>query len=224
MDSYLRLYYQSAKEKPISISGGVSLFLSIIASFNFFFRWIEEDIMNTILLIIPVVAFFVILLIYTPYAIYKKQRLLNDELKQEKQKLEKDLEIAAKQVVAPPDALISSTLQNMNIRIGDLAREDFVIRKKVFDNCHIYGPAIIAIRDSTFTHNIFKEVVPSGALIETSNEIISGAILLEDCVVRDCTLHKIGIIGSPETIKKIRGGFVNKPSNSQSPHTPKYGH
>jgi hypothetical protein len=114
------------------------------------------------------------------------------------------------QIFAMPDALVAPTLQNMNIRISDLTREEFTIRNKVFDNCHIYGPAIIALTNSTITKSIFEEVVPSGALIETSNKIISGAILLENCIVRNCTLHKIGIIGAPEAIKKIKEGFIAK--------------
>jgi hypothetical protein len=120
-DSYLSSYWQSAIEKPISISGGISLLLSILATFNYFFKWIEEGTMNTILLIIPVVTFFIILLIYTPYAVYKKERkkikALQEIVEHGSQESLCDLR---RQLREPKVMDIANTLQKLNERLQKL--------------------------------------------------------------------------------------------------------
>ncbi len=108
---------------------------------------------------------------------------------------------------ATPDALSSPLLQNMNVRINDLTRENFIIRNKTFENCHIYGPAIIICSDCVIVKNSFEEVIPEGAFIETTNTTISGAVSLEHCILKNCVLHKISMIGNPEQIKDIKKGF-----------------
>jgi hypothetical protein len=121
-DSYLSSYWQSAREKPISISGGISLLLSILATFNFFFKWIEESTMNTILLIIPVAAFFIILLIYTPYAVYKKGRNKIKELQEIiEHGSQESLRDLRRQIREPKVMDIADTLQKLNERLQELA-------------------------------------------------------------------------------------------------------
>jgi len=127
-------------------------------------------------------GFILISVILTSHSLYKNKRLK----------------------FATPDELTAPLLQNMSIRISDLAREDFTIRNKAFYNCHIYGPAIIFPSGCTFFNLSLVEVASNGCLVETTNKIISGAIGLENCVIRDCIFHKISFIGPPKMINEIR--------------------
>lgn len=114
--------------------------------------------------------------------------------------------VPALRLLATPDELTQSVLQNRDIRLADLVREDFMIRYKTFINCHIYGPAVILPKGkTTFVHPIML-VSPESGLIETSNATVSGAVVLYNCTVQDCTFHDISIIGSPQQIAKIKAG------------------
>jgi len=111
---------------------------------------------------------------------------------------------------ATPDALTPSILQNMNIRISDLTREEQIIRNRTFDNCHIYGPAIIITDNCIITPKAdFTEIDPNGIFIETTNKIVSGAIKLDTCVIKNCTFHKISFIGSSEGIRRLKERVIN---------------
>jgi hypothetical protein len=129
-ESYLYSYWQSAKEKPVSISGGISLLLSILATFNYVFEWIEESTMNTFLLVIPVATFFIILLIYTPYAVYKKERdkskKLQEIIEHGSQESLRDLR---RQLRKPKVTSIASILQSLNRRLQELV--DITIRNGI---------------------------------------------------------------------------------------------
>jgi hypothetical protein len=110
---------------------------------------------------------------------------------------------------ATPDELTQSVLRNRDIRLADLTREDFTIRNKTFDNCHIYGPAIMCARDCIITGIIFERSLES-SLITTTNKHISGAILLDNCVMKDCTLHRVSFIGTQEQISRIKANVKLK--------------
>lgn len=106
---------------------------------------------------------------------------------------------------ATPDSLTSPVLRNMDIRISDLVREDFTIRNKTFENCRIYGPAIITLTSgNVISHNKFMEVDIEGTFIVTTNNAILNAIALEGCIITNCTLHKISFIGNSEQIGLIK--------------------
>jgi hypothetical protein len=109
---------------------------------------------------------------------------------------------------ATPEALIPTTLQNMNIRISDLAREESIIRNKTFDNCQIYGPAMIVPRNCIKMGQLtLAEIDPNGVFIETKNRTASGVIWLDNCVIKDCTFHKISFIGSLADLKSVKKDF-----------------
>ena len=111
---------------------------------------------------------------------------------------------------ATPDELTASILQNKNIRIGDLTREESVIRGKTFENCHIYGPAIIGLQDCILSSvNKFTEIDVNGVFIETTNKTVSGAIGFDACVIKNCVFHKISFIGSPKSIRGLKEKFFS---------------
>ncbi len=108
---------------------------------------------------------------------------------------------------ATPDALASPVLRDMNIRISDLAREEIVIRNRIFENCHIYGPAIIyPMKGTVISYNTFTEITLDGVFVVTLNKEVAGAIGLENCTITHCTLHKISFIGDSNEINYIKKG------------------
>ncbi len=112
---------------------------------------------------------------------------------------------------ATPDALIPAVLQDLNVQLADLTRADFVIRNKVFVNCHIYGPAIVLPKGQCVL-DIRLEGSPDISFIETSSKTAYGATVLQDCKIIGCTLHKISFIGSAKQIAewKAKAASVRK--------------
>lgn len=115
---------------------------------------------------------------------------------------------------ATPDELIPSLLQNKTIRLADLVREDFTIRNRTFDNCHIYGPAVIFFTGGIFIDNVLKRIDITNIdanFIETTNTGVLGVIVFDNCVIKKCTFYNISFIGNSERIAKIKAGFSNSP-------------
>lgn len=143
--------------------------------------------------------FILISISLTSFSIYKNKekqiRILKNDLAESK-----------KQIFATPDALTSSILRNMDIRIADLVREDFIIRGRIFENCHIYGPAILgAIGTDNIVYNPkLRQISKNGYFVATTNKEISGAIGVDGCVFKNCTFHRISIIGPPAIIEKMK--------------------
>lgn len=150
--------------------------------------------LSTIVLVI-FGLFLLVRLIMAPYEIYKEQKKQIEEYQKE-----------AKQF-ATPDELTASHLKGLTIRIADLVREDIVIRNKVFEDCYIYGPAMLAlIKDNIFVENQMGGSLES-IFVPTENPKIIGAIALENCVFKKCHFRNTGIIGLPAEIEKIKQGF-----------------
>ena len=111
--------------------------------------------------------------------------------------------------LATPDELISSNLQNLSFRIVDLARDDFIVRNKTFDNCHIYGPASIRLKDSVLIDSTVEgesHIIESHFIV-TTNRYAYGPVLLQDCVIKNCTFHKISFLGSEAQIAKFKAAL-----------------
>ncbi len=82
-ESYINAWWQSVKDKPYAISEAVSLAILFLAVANLYFKWIKDNTMNIILLIVPVASFLLIALFFVPYAIWKKQKQTTSILEQE---------------------------------------------------------------------------------------------------------------------------------------------
>jgi len=113
-------------------------------------------------------------------------------------------------IFATPDELIPSVLENMTIRISDLVREDHVIRNRIFKNCYIYGPAMIGVKNVNIFINSGIEGNYDITFIETTNKLVIGVIEIQDCTFTDCHFRKIGFIGSPENIAKLKPQILPK--------------
>lgn len=109
---------------------------------------------------------------------------------------------APKKEPATPEELTQTFIHGRVVRIGDVTGSKDVIKGKIFEECDIYGPAILVVGDDPNT-------LPSG-LIENSfdaagrsfEEIVIGiqydadwplgGIMLEDCQFKRCNFHLVG--------------------------------
>lgn len=111
---------------------------------------------------------------------------------------------------AMPDALISPVLQGLTIRIGNLAREDNVIRNRTFDNCQIYGPSVILPSGCTFIKCLFDTSNRDSIFIITTNKTIANATVFEFCIFKNCVFHKMSFIGPSELIEDLKSKISNE--------------
>jgi hypothetical protein len=102
-------------------------------------------------------------------------------------------------------------LRGYSFRIVDLAGTDGIIRNKVFEDCWIYGPAILygSGDDVYLVQSLFNENTPGHKLtaddifIETpDNRVITSAVVLQHCTIRRCHLINIQVIGTRDLIDK----------------------
>ena len=111
-----------------------------------------------------------------------------------------------------PEQITGHALNGHTIDMNDLTRKTNVIDGRTFENCHIYGPAMI-----TFTNQIV-----SGAMFEVPNndldallidvgkgagKRIPGVIGFHNCIIKNCTFHNIGIIATADVLESIRKAF-----------------
>lgn len=169
-----------------------------------------EAIMNIDLWWFPLIVLgtmFAIRLLLTPYWVYKDKQIQIADLETSLSQAEKERDEARSRLFATPDELIGQTLRGLSIRIADLARDDFIIRGRTFEDCHIYGPACIAPLGTTFITGNSFDAPPDAVFIGVEQDNISGAIGVEDCVFRRCTFKRIGIIGPSDYIEEIKKGL-----------------
>lgn len=107
---------------------------------------------------------------------------------------------------ATPDQLLAATYSGMQIRIADLTRENTFIKGKVFENCDLYGPAVVYF-DSSNVVDIsidLSDAPIDSILISTSNVGLSGVVGFRNCVLKNVLLIHIGIIGTPDAIQALK--------------------
>ena len=116
------------------------------------------------------------------------------------------LEGARRTMLATPDQLLDSHLRNLQIRIADLVREDFVIRGRVIEDCYLYGPAMITLLNSNLLRCVFdgnRDIT----LVEVTQPRIQGAILFEQCTLNRCHFRRVAVIGQSELLNKLLANF-----------------
>lgn len=102
-------------------------------------------------------------------------------------------------------------LSHRSFRIYDIPRDDDgIIRNRTFEDCDIYGPAVLVPLSGRLDGCSFEGDADT-VLWELSprQERIVGAIGLEDCIFRRCRFRRIGLAGTGEFIEKAREDFAN---------------
>ncbi len=93
------------------------------------------------------------------------------------------------------------------VRLCEIAGDEGIINGFEFTGCHIRGPAVLVVQDSTLDRPqlrgtadaLFWEIPPS-----RTNVI--GAILAINCIFDRCTFENVGLAGSPEFIRQMKQG------------------
>lgn len=99
------------------------------------------------------------------------------------------------------------------VYIADLARKDIELKGKTFEDCQIFGPAIIAPYYGSwpFYKCTWAEDDPDNLLWEgiLSREKYVGVIGIEtDCTFRRCHFVRVGILVNEETYKRLKAGTM----------------
>jgi hypothetical protein len=109
---------------------------------------------------------------------------------------------------APPEELISNSLNGLTIRIADLAAQSTTIRNKVITDCYLYGPAVVFPDNSAITYCEFTDHNISNVVIVTTNELVAGVITFESCIITRCHFINVALICTPDELEELEKGFI----------------
>jgi hypothetical protein len=127
----------------------------------------------------------------------------------------KSLDTSKKAEQPPPQTInpLETYFSKKIIRLVDLIYdEQYEVKGKTFEDCVIFGPALIAfvppgnISDCTWRgdpDSLFIEVVPKERAI--------GIVGIKDCTFRRCRFVGIGMIGPKEAVEHWKKGFKQSP-------------
>lgn len=103
-------------------------------------------------------------------------------------------------------------IQDQSFPISMVAH-DGLIRGRTFDDCDIYGPAVIHISGAGVGQLVSCTISGSAqnSLVVTQALPI-GAIVTLDCNFMNCRFYKISFVGTKEQIAHFRAGFSVEPS------------
>jgi len=131
-------------------------------------------------------------------------------------------------VISPANRLLSlSRLVGLHIRIVDVAI-DGCIEDRTFEDCSIYGPAIL-IHEGYADHrncDYFAKVDDLHWLVKEEELQAAGerlgAIHVKNCVFIRCRFHNVGFVGTPSSLaqfssqtKVVSSPTVSSPPSSQ---------
>ena len=93
-------------------------------------------------------------------------------------------------------------------RIADLADANNVIQGRSFEDCYIYGPAVLYPTEYTDLQTSTFDATSEAAFLPVGPNAIgggaTGVILLKDCKFRRCHFIKIAFAGTSEEVEKWR--------------------
>jgi hypothetical protein len=103
--------------------------------------------------------------------------------------------------------LAESYFKDQELWIADFARRSVVIKDKVFEDCQIFGPAVLApFNPGTFDDCSWAEAADPEAVlweVDPDRETYVGAIGLENCVFRRCHFARVGILVTPDEYRRL---------------------
>lgn len=114
-------------------------------------------------------------------------------------------------VFASPDKLTAEHIQGLTFRLADLlVVGSSTIKGRMFEDCDIYGPAVIfMVKNNAILFCRFPEVPNAESLFITAPRLtwVAGIVGIEACIFRHCTFHNVGFIATPEDKEKYVKGF-----------------
>ncbi len=104
--------------------------------------------------------------------------------------------------------LSATYLQGVPLRLVDIPRTGFSIKGRTFENCDIFGPAIMApVSKSMIVGCAFQTELPgvwSPVLWPIPDDAtVIGVIGLVDCTFKNCRFHGVGIAGSRRNLANL---------------------
>jgi hypothetical protein len=99
--------------------------------------------------------------------------------------------------------LAGPLLRGLVVRIVDCAIDGY-IRGKTFEDCKLYGPAVIApigSHDISFLRCVF-DAPPEMLFWDSNADRVVGPIGMESCTFNRCEFHNIGFASSPVQTKR----------------------
>ena len=107
---------------------------------------------------------------------------------------------------------IPTTITGQPVQLSEYVSWDTpVIRGRTFENCTIYGPAIlVSLSPSNVLANSGFDGTPESTIwVVDADERpqLSGAIGMIDCVFRNCRFRNVGLVITPEQLDDTLRGF-----------------
>jgi hypothetical protein len=99
------------------------------------------------------------------------------------------------------------TFRDRVLRLCEQAGQEGAIRRCTFAACVIQGPAVIYPNRCQFYSPTFRSPEGLDSIlwdIPVEKTTIVGAILVEDCIFRDCTFENVGVAAPAEMAAAIR--------------------
>jgi hypothetical protein len=113
-------------------------------------------------------------------------------------------------VMTMPDQLTAKYIVGHTFKIALIAEEN-AISERVFEDCHIWGPAVLCLTEIGVMHDCSIEGPEEAALILIVQDQVKGPINVIGCVFRRCSFHGVGFAGPKRQIDKMRTEFVPDP-------------
>ena len=118
-----------------------------------------------------------------------------------------------REVVTDAARLSATYVQGLPFRLVDIPRVRGIVDSRTFENCTIYGPAVIVIFGGSLTSCVFDTAdgAPASLLWRASQTTVVGAIGLRNCTFRNCRFKGRGVGGSEKTlelfVKQVASGM-----------------
>ena len=98
--------------------------------------------------------------------------------------------------------------RDRSVRLGELAALEDVLAGFTFENCEIFGPAVIVLLGETLLDRCRLAGDPNAVIWPAYGRAeVVGAIGLLDCVLRNCQFYRVGILVPDEQLAIVRAGF-----------------
>ena len=129
-----------------------------------------------------------------------------------------DLQTAVIRGWRPPEG---DYFKGQRIHIADFVREGdpAVIRGKTFEDCTLDGPAILSPKGVGIMEEVHFDTVGTDFYTVPEGTLMTGVVVVDSCVFRRCTFHRIAVMGDPVLGKRWRSEMVPTMASSQTDPT-----